>query len=350
MRLRERSEWVPLLSLPCDPLVPGRVFKPRQGIRWAMKAVAVARIRAPPERMELERPRAGPGEVLVRVEFAGMNPYDAKIANGVLEGRPHVFPLILGVDAAGLVEEVGDGVHRFRAGDRIFGQFLHDPVGTGTYAEFAPVPERIGVTHVPSSLTSYEAAALPTAGMTALDGLETLKMTARSTLVIVGASGGVGSFATAMASARGVRVIAVARGTSSARLRATGAQAVVDPSSIDPVGEVRALCPTGVDGLLDVMSDRATFARWASVVHRGGVAATTIYVADSETLAGSGVRTLNLNLEPSSGLLDRLVDVVGRHHLPVPVERRIRLDEAPQTLADIQAGKASGKTVIDLRP
>ncbi|HYA54300.1 MAG TPA: alcohol dehydrogenase catalytic domain-containing protein, partial [Thermoplasmata archaeon] len=78
-----------------------------------MRAIAVQRFRAAPESMDLPRPVAGPGELLVRVSFAGVNPFDAKIADGILEGhRPHVFPLVLGVDASGVVEGVGGNVDR----------------------------------------------------------------------------------------------------------------------------------------------------------------------------------------------------------------------------------------------
>jgi NADPH:quinone reductase-like Zn-dependent oxidoreductase len=119
-----------------------------------MRAVAVSRFHAPPERMDLPAPPAGRGELLVRVAFAGMNPLDWKIGEGFYEGsRPHLFPLILGVDAAGTVEAVGATVARFRVGDPVFGQFLHSPVGTGTYAELTPVPEGIGIARVPGVLT-----------------------------------------------------------------------------------------------------------------------------------------------------------------------------------------------------
>lgn len=315
-----------------------------------MHAVAVARFRAPLETVELGRPGIRATELLVRVEFAGMNPFDWKIAQGFFEGkRPHVFPLVLGVDAAGIVEEVGADVRQYRVGDRVFGQFLHDPVGTGTYAEYAPVPEDVGIATVPSGLTSYEAAALPTAGMTALLSVETLEVPAGSTIVIVGASGGVGSFATALAAARGVRVVAVARAAAADRLRNSGASAVVDPSTSDPIGAVRELAPAGVEGLIDVMSDGPGFARWASLVKPHGIAATTTFVADQVALGSSEVRAVNINMKPEHDLLERLGHAVVEHHLKVPVERRIRLPEAPGVLAEIWAGKSLGKTVIDLR-
>lgn len=314
-----------------------------------MRAVAVPKFRASPELMDLPKPSAGPGEALVRIQFAGTNPYDLKIADGILEGRrPHVFPLILGVDAAGTVEAVGAGVTRFRPGDRVFGQFLHNPVGTGTYADWAPVPEGIGVAPLPPGLTLEEAAALPTSGMTALDALERLDLAPGSFLAVVGASGGIGSFATELAASRGVRVIAVGRPDSADRLRALGAKEVIDSSSGDPKAALLHAHPEGVDGLLDVMSDRNAFTEWTATVRRGGGAVTSVYAANEEVLHRSGLRGGNLDLQPSSELLTRLARAILDHRLKVPLERRIRLEEAPAYLAELKAGRGKGKTVVDL--
>lgn len=315
-----------------------------------MRAVAVRKFRALPELMELPVPSIGPGELLVRVEFAGMNPFDWKIADGAFEGhRPHVFPLVLGVDAAGTVEAVGPGVEKFRPGDRVVGQFLHDPVGTGTYAELATVPEGIAVVRVPETLPFAEAAALPTAGMTALAALDALGLARGESLVIVGASGGVGSFATEIATGRGVRVIAVARASSAARLRSLGAEEVMDPTSHDVLVALKHARPGGADGLLDAMSDRSGFERFAAVVRRGGTALSTTFAADVSALERSGVRGVNLNLIPDEVLMDRLVREVLSQQLKVPLERRVSLAEVPATLAELKTGRGHGKTVVDPR-
>jgi len=314
-----------------------------------MRAVAVSRFHAPPELMELPVPSIGPAELLVRVAFAGVNPLDWKIGEGFYDGsRPHVFPLILGVDAAGHVEAIGSGVTRFRVGDRVFGQFLHSPVGTGTYSDYTTVPEEIALGRVPKEMRMDEAAALPTAGMTALACLDALALAPGASLVIVGASGGVGSYATELASAQGLKVTAVARTTSAARLGSLGAERVIDPSGGAALATVSATHPGGVDGLLDAMSDTAAFNRWTTLVRRGGAAAITTHSADLEALKRSGIRGGNVDLEPTSNLLDRLTREVVDRHLKVPVERRVRLAEAPAVLAELRAGRGSGKTVVDL--
>ena len=322
-------------------------FEDARGLGPGMRAVAVRQFRARPEAMDLPEPAPGPGELLVRVEFAGMNPFDWKIADGLFEGhRPHVFPLVLGVDACGAVESVGPHVQRFDPGERVVGQFLHDPVGRGTYAERAIVPEGIGIVRVPDRVPSDEAAALPTAGMTALAAVDSLDLVSGSTVVIAGASGGIGSFATQLAVARGARVVALAREASASRLRALGAEEVVDP--MDP--QVRSLVarthPEGCDGLLDTMSDRAGFARLAGVVRPGGVAASTTFAADLESLAASGIRGVNVDLHPAVTLMERLLHEVAQRSLRIPLERRVSLSEAPMALEELKSGHGRGKTVV----
>lgn len=300
--------------------------------------------------MDLPEPVPGPGELRVRVEFAGMNPFDWKIAEGLFEGgRPHLFPLVLGVDACGIVESAGPQAQRFRPGERIVGQFLHDPLGRGTYAERTIVPEGIGVVRAPDHLQPDEAAALPTAGMTALAAVDSLNLIAGSTVVIAGASGGIGSFATQLETARGVRVVALARASSASRLRSLGAEEVLDSTDPEVPTLVSRSRPEGCDGLLDTMSDRAGFARLAGLVRPGGVAVSTTFAADPGTLAASRIRGVNIDLHPNATLMERLVGEVVQHSLKVSPERRVSLPEAPAALEELKAGRGRGKTVVSPR-
>jgi NADPH:quinone reductase-like Zn-dependent oxidoreductase len=193
-----------------------------------------------------------------------------------------------------------------------------------------------------------EAAALPTAGMTALAGVEALGLAPDTTLVIAGASGGVGSFATELAASRGARVIALARATSASRLKSFGAAEVADPTDPGTPAALARAYPNGVDALLDAMSGPAGFARFASLVHRGGTALSTTFAADVAALSASGVRGVNLNLIPDAALMERLVREVVGHRLRVPLERRVSLAEAPTALAESKAGHGRGKTVVAL--
>lgn len=300
-----------------------------------------------PELMDLPEPRPRPDEVLVRMAAAGVNPFDWKILDGILDGqRPHTFPLIAGIDGAGWVEEVGSSVRRFGVGDPIFGQFLHDPVGTGTFAEFATVPDSVGVVKFPSELGPVAAAGLPTAGMTALDALDRLALEPGSSLLIVGASGGVGSLAVELAAARGARVTAVAGSRSTSRLESLGAAQVVPYAADTAVEQVRVEHPAEFDALLDLVSDSPRFFRWTELVRAGGRAATTVYAVGPETRSPRGVTMFDVVLHSNAALLDRLTSEFVRRGLKVPVERTIRLPEVPAALIESRAGRSTGKTVV----
>ncbi|MGY0037173.1 NADP-dependent oxidoreductase [Pedobacter sp. NJ-S-72] len=178
-----------------------------------MKAVAVKAFKDAPELIESLKPEIQPGYILIKLKTAGLNPTDWRIADGMLDGKmPHVFPLILGVDGAGIVEEVGEGVSRFKVGDKVYGQMLHAPIGEGTYAEYIAVPEKVIITKMPPGLSFEQAAASPVAGMTAFQLVKNLGLSKGNTVLIVGATGGVGTFATVFAALNGIKVLATARG------------------------------------------------------------------------------------------------------------------------------------------
>lgn len=311
-----------------------------------MRAVAIRAFGAAPELLDLPTPRPGAHELLVRVAAAGLNPFDWKIADGILKGRPTTFPLVLGVDAAGTVEAIGGQVTGFRVGDRLFGSFLHDPVGTGTYAEFALVPEGNAIAAAPKGVDLVEAAGLPTAAMTALEAVELLSLADGSSLLVVGASGGVGGFAVQIAARRGARVLATGRAESAGALRSLGAAEVVDPDPTELERAVRRMAPSGIDGLLDLVDEGERFERATGWLRSGGVAVTTRYAAKPKEMAARGLRGVNLDLHPSAELLRRVAAAVDSGELTVPKARRIGLADAAAALESSRAGTMRGKTVV----
>jgi len=308
-----------------------------------VRAVAVTAFGAIPELVDIPQPEAGPGEVLVRLAAAGVNPFDWKVVDGMLDGKmPHTFPLVLGVDGAGTVAAVGAGVTRFAAGDQVYGQFFHAPVGAGTYAEYVTVPEGQAITAAPASVPASAAAAVPTAGVTALTLLDEVGAGPGQRLLVVGATGGVGSFVTQLAAARGAHVIATASGDGVDRIRGLGAAETVDHHK----GSIAGQLADGVDALIDVVSAAPAFAANAGLVRAGGVAATTVFAADVEALAERQVRGVNVNGKPTPELLDLLAAEIDAGRLRVPVETQVPLAEAPEALALSRSGHSRGKTVI----
>jgi NADPH2:quinone reductase len=293
-------------------------------------------------------PRPQQGQVLIKVEAAGINPMDRTIADGAWkEMMPASFPLILGADLAGVVEAVGEGAGRFLPGDQVFGQLLITPLGSaGTYAERVAVTQDAPLARLPKGLEPTIAAALPTAGGTALEIVESVEPLTGKTVLMVGAAGGVGSFATQLAANAGAQVIAVAPAGADDRMRGYGAAETIDRAKISVTDAVQRMHPDGVDVLIDVASDGDDFAALAALVRPGGTALTTRYVADPEALASRRVTAVNFQLSMSSGLLERLAGAVVDGGIVAPPITRVELDEVPGLYANAHA--ADGKTVIVL--
>jgi NADPH2:quinone reductase len=163
-----------------------------------VRAVAVSEYGASPALVEVPDPQPGPGQVLIKVRVAGMNPMDRSIASGAWASRfDATFPLIMGVDVAGVIEGAGENAARFVFGDEVFGQLVVPPLGSaGTYAERVAVSQDANLAPVPHDMDLVTAAALPTAGGTALDIADRLGPLSGKTVLINGAAGGIGSFVT----------------------------------------------------------------------------------------------------------------------------------------------------------
>jgi NADPH:quinone reductase len=315
-----------------------------------MQAVAVTEYGGRAEVRDLPTPEAQAGQVLIKVLAAGMNPMDRTIAAGGWQSvMPATFPLVLGVDVAGTVEQAGEGSSRFAVGDVVMGQLLTPPLGSsGTYAEYVSVSADATLTRVPSGMDAAVAASAPTAGMTGLSIVESLAPLARKSVLIVGAAGGVGSFATQFAVRAGANVIAGVRDRDAERMRAYGVADTVDRTTAPLPELVARTHPNGIDVLVDLAGDAEAFAGLAALVRDGGTALTTRYVADVDALAAKGVTGLNFQVPASTELLERVASALAEGRIAPPPIDRISLTQAPAVFAGTNGSSPSGKTVIVL--
>jgi NADPH:quinone reductase len=316
-----------------------------------MRSVYVSEYGVTPVVGEIPTPEPGAGQILLRMRAAGMNPMDGTLASGAWRPAPATFPMVLGADGAGVVEGAGEGARRFSRGDELFGQLLIAPLGSaGTYAEYVAVTEEAPLARVPTGLDPVVAAALPTAGGTGLALVELLGPLTGKTVLIIGAGGGVGSFATQFAVNAGARVIANVHAAAAGRMRGYGAAETVDHTQVSLPDAVQQAHPDGIDVLIDLVSDADGFAALASLVRPGGTAVTTKYVADPGGLATAGVTGTNYNSAQymSGELLERVADALVSRRIVAPPITRITLEQAPTALDPAQTGHAEGKTVITL--
>jgi NADPH:quinone reductase-like Zn-dependent oxidoreductase len=206
--------------------------------------------------MEMPKPVPGRDEVLIRVVAAGVNPIDCKLRAGYMSGitpgreRAHRFPVILGWDAAGIVDDVGPGVERFAPGDPVYANCLKPIVSRGAYAEYVAVPAQ-QVAAKPESIDLYHSAVVPVAALTAYQALVVqMAVRQRERVLITAGAGGVGSFAIQIANALGAHVIATASPANHAYLRMLGAADAIDYRDDDVIEAARERSGEQLDAVL----------------------------------------------------------------------------------------------------
>jgi NADPH:quinone reductase-like Zn-dependent oxidoreductase len=296
-----------------------------------MKAVQYAEHGGPEvlQVVEVEEPHAGPGEIRIAVKAAGVNPLDWKLRQGFMPGGD--LPAGTGLDAAGVVDEVGEGVTGVSVGDAVFG------FGSSTYAEhavlsaWAPKPE---------SLSFEEAAGYPAPVETGRRILNEVGVQPGQTLVVSGAAGGVGTAVVQLARARGITVIGTASAGNQEYLRSLGATATTYGEGF--ADRVRELAPDGVDAALDIAGAGVV----EDLIGLTGDPAKVLSIADfSAPQHGAKV---------SSGAVERpaayaeAAELVEKGELRIPVARAFSLAEAGQAQAASQEGHVTGRFVVTI--
>ncbi len=289
----------------------------------------------PAVRDDLSAPMAGANELLVRVRASSVNPVDVFIAAGALkEMAEHEFPVVLGRDFAGVVEQVGSAVGRYRAGDEVFGFLVHanPTVHDGSWAELITVPEDNSAAAKPRGLDFEHAGAAPLAAITALAAFDALAPKPGETVLVVGATGGVGSFFVRLAVDAGATVIAPALPEDHDYLGGLGVGGLIDRNA-DLGAQVREGHPEGVDAVLDVVSSTPD----ASVLRDGGRLASPLGAA------GEGTGRFNVMAQPTPANLERLAELLAAGVLRVPIQHSYPLERAGDALQALTTTHTQGK-------
>jgi NADPH:quinone reductase-like Zn-dependent oxidoreductase len=311
-----------------------------------MRAVTLDAVPAGPTVSELPDPRPEAGELLVRVAASSINGFDAATIAGYVQGlMEHRFPLVPGKDFAGTVAAVGDGVTGFAEGDQVFGVVTKPFLGAGSLAQYVTVSAATGVARVPGGLSVEQAGSLGLAGTAALDGVTALAPAPGETVLVSGATGGVGAFAVQLLAARGASVIATARiGEESEFVRglADAEVRLVDHTG-DVPEQVRALVPSGVDAVLHLAGDGPAL---AGVLRPGGRIASTLGVGP-DAVGRDDVTAVAVMADATTAKLTALADAAASGELRVPATATYPLDHAPKAFADFGAG-ALGKLAITI--
>jgi NADPH:quinone reductase-like Zn-dependent oxidoreductase len=311
-----------------------------------IKALVLEGFDRPPGVLDVAAPRPASGELLVRVHAASVNAYDAFVAMGMAKDfMAHEFPAVLGQDLAGVVEAVGDGVEGFQEGDRVFGTIgAKGTVHDGTFAELStPLVAALALT--PVAVDDQQAGTLGVAATTAMSAVEAIDPSEGATVLIVGATGGVGTFAIQLAAARGAHVIASVKPGDEDIVTALGAAETVDYSN-DVIGAVRERHPDGIDAVIDLVHrDPGEFGALVGLVRAAGRAASALGGAGDATEIGE-VQVQNAGGDPTH--LGALASLIEEGTLKAAIQRTYPLADAAQGLTDFTNHHTVGKLVITM--
>jgi NADPH:quinone reductase-like Zn-dependent oxidoreductase len=312
-----------------------------------MRAFAVRSFGEPASVQNLPVPAADES-VLIRVRFAGVNPLDNNLL-GRLNAHSS-YPFVVGIDFAGVAERVPAAALGLRVGDRVFGMARTH----GSYAEhtaISPAATMEPLAKIPDGVADDQAAALPTAAVTALRAIDLLEVAAGERVVVMGATGGVGGYAVQMARARGAHVIATVRGDDG-EARRLGADEVFDSQAVDVIDALRAAHPDGVDAVLDLVSSADAIKRDAEVIRPGGRLVSTIFAADEGWFAKRQITAHNHSSRANPLISPQGLTTVGQMLAEGTITARIGstvdLDAARQVLEELRHGGLHGKAIIRL--
>lgn len=288
------------------------------------------------ELVDLPHPKVGPGEVLVRVRTASVNPVDWKVMSGGLDGlMDTVFPAVPGWDVAGVVEQVGIDTPEFSVGDEVMAYARKDSIHGGTFAELVTVPVR-ALAPKPASLDWETAGGLPLAGLTAYQLLTRLHTCSTDTVLVHGAAGGVGSIGVQIAVNLGARVLGTASEKNHDRLRALGVEPVAYGEGL--ADRVRALAPDGVTVVADFVGGVVDVT--VAVLAEDGRHAS---IADNTVLEHGGQW---MWVRPDAADLAALGALVEAGAVAVPVARTFDLEDLADAFTLSQEGHTPGKIIL----
>jgi NADPH:quinone reductase-like Zn-dependent oxidoreductase len=298
-----------------------------------MKAAAIDRFGGPEviHTRSLPVPRPGAFQVLIRLDTAGIGVWDPYVREGEIPTAARRFPRVIGNDGAGTVVAAGDRVTRFRVGERVYAYSMDG----GFYAEYVAVHED-NVAPVPPGVKMDEAGALGADGVTALRGLEDeLQLQAGETLMIFGASGGIGHIAVQLAKRIGAKVLAVASGADGVELvKRLGADAAIDGRRAEAAAAARAFAPGGLDAALVLTGGEGLQAALGAVKQGGRVAYPN--GVEPEPRVPDGIESHAYDGTPDPDAFGRLNRLIGSGRFHVELGRVYRLEDAETAHREIE--------------
>jgi NADPH:quinone reductase-like Zn-dependent oxidoreductase len=298
--------------------------------------------------VDLPLPEPGPGQVRIRVQASALNPADFKSVTGEMKIlHAGVFPMIVGFDFSGVVDVLGKNVSGLKQGDEVFGHLPYSR-GTrfGTFAEYT-LANATALAKKPAGISHTIAASSATAGLTALQSLRDIgKLASGGRVLVIGASGGVGSMAVGIAHKLGVRVTAICGTHAVDFVKELGADEVIDRLKVSPLQTVR--------GPFNVVFDTAAAFSWKTSRHligKGGTYVTTLptmtFFRDMLLSIVTPTRARFIIVKPRAKDLD-LLGIWFKQGLKVPIFQIVKVKDVAAGLKRLQAGAVHGRIAVDV--
>jgi NADPH:quinone reductase-like Zn-dependent oxidoreductase len=314
-----------------------------------MKAVVIEKFGGEEQLKMTDLPVPVPrgAEVLIEIKFSSVNPVDWKIREGMMkEMMPHHFPVTLGCDASGIVEAMAVNVSRFHVGDRVYAYCWKPEIHDGTYSDYIALDET-KVAHMPRNLSFREAAAVPTAGLTAWQALfDHAQLQRGETVLIQGAAGGVGSFAIQFAKAVGAaRVFAIAREVHHSYLLSIGADVVIDYSK-DEVGKVlQQHVAEGVDVVIDAVGGKTLTDSFALIKPEGRLVS-TVEEPDQDLAYAQDIKATMMSVTAQGEQLAEIAKLIEQGRVKPPRIEEYDLSQVAEAHKQSESHHTEGKLVL----
>jgi NADPH:quinone reductase-like Zn-dependent oxidoreductase len=308
-----------------------------------MRAFVLTEFGAAPQLADLDVPEPAEGEVRIRVHAASVNGFDLSVAAGYLRDlMEHRFPVVLGKDFAGVVDALGPGVSGYQVGDRVFGVVTKPYLGDGSFAEYVTVPTEVGLAKLPDDVDFVAGAALGLSGAAGLSAVDAAELKPGQSVLVVGATGGVGNQAVQLATKAGARIVATAASDEEkALVTGLGADTTVDHRG-DVVEAVRQVHPDGVDVVFHFAGDPAEL---LTTVRPGGRFVSTI--VQPQQLPTEDATVIGIYTIPDAAMLDRLAAYAVEGTTRLMIQYAFSLNEAADAFASFTRGTL-GKVVITI--
>ncbi|MBL7670445.1 MAG: NADP-dependent oxidoreductase [Bdellovibrionaceae bacterium] len=287
-------------------------------------------------------------EVRIKISYASVNPVDWKIREGYLATMiPHHFPLIPGWDLAGVIESCGKDVTSFKVGDRVFSYARKPEVQWGTYAEFITLDESV-VSHIPESINEEQAATIPLVGLTAWQALHDFSQIEKNMNVLVlGGSGGVGSFAIQFAKAAGASVWTTASKKNRDYVSKLGAAVVLDYESESINSEIKSQVKDGFDIVFDTVGGETLKASY-EWVRKGGVLVSIVESPDEELSKSLGIRSGFVFVSPNASQLTMIAGLIDEEKVVIPEFQTFPLSDVMNAHKLSESRRTRGKILLKI--